>query len=150
MENDTARVRIVNYGTSTQTNVPITFQVKRGTNVIQTETEICPTPIAPMQTLVYTFNTLVNIPTPTTAQNYTMTAWTGLATDQVRRNDTIRTSHTFRSLAEYAAPTKPSHPSFDITRVSFNEIIFQYLICPFSKYYTVFRFNTITYTYNNI
>lgn len=125
MENDTARVRIVNYGTSTQTNVPITFQVMRGTNVIQTETEICPTPIAPMQTLVYTFNTLVNISTPTTAQNYTMTAWTGLATDQVRRNDTIRTSHTFRSLAEYAAPTKPSHPSFDITRVSFNEIDFE-------------------------
>ena len=44
---------------------------------------------------------LLDIPTtPTTAQNYTLTVWTDLATDAVRRNDTIRTAYTFRSLAE--------------------------------------------------
>ena len=52
--------------------------------------------------------------------------WTDLATDAVRRNDTIRTAYTFRSLAEsqYNATT-PGDPSFDITRVSFNEIDYE-------------------------
>lgn len=125
MENDTVRVRIANYGTSSQTNVPVAYQLKRGNNIIQNVTETCPATIPAGQSYVYTFNTLLDIPTPTAAQNYNLTIWTDLATDAVRRNDTIRTAYTFRSLAEglYAA-TSPSSPSFDITRVSFNEIDF--------------------------
>ena len=42
MENDTVRVRIANYGTSSQTNVPISYQLKRGNNIIQNVTETCP------------------------------------------------------------------------------------------------------------
>ena len=125
MENDTVRVRIANYGTSSQTNVPVAYQLKRGNNIIQNVTETCPATIPAGQSYVYTFNTLLDIPTPTAAQNYNLIIWTDLATDAVRRNDTIRTAYTFRSLAEglYAA-TSPSSPSFDITRVSFNEIDF--------------------------
>lgn len=123
MENDTVRVRIANYGTRTQTNVPITYQLKKGNNIVQTITEMIPDAIASTQTFVYTFDSLLNISTPTQNQNYTLTVWTDLATDEARRNDTIRTAYTFRSLPEGTYTCgKPSHPSFDVTRVSFNEI----------------------------
>ena len=126
MENDTVRVRISNYGTSSQTNVPVAFQLKRGNNIIQNVTETCPATIPAGQSYDFAFSTLLDIPTPTTAQNYSLTVWTDLATDAVRRNDTIRTAYTFRSLAEsqYNATT-PGDPSFDITRVSFNEIDYE-------------------------
>lgn len=123
MENDTVRVRISNYGYATQSNVPITYQLKRGANVIQQATEICPATIASGQSAEYTFSELLNIPTPTQTQNYTLTIWTDLATDGVRRNDTIRNAYVFRSLAESTYEMVGSNePSFDITRVSYNEI----------------------------
>ena len=126
MENDTVRVRIVNYGTSSQTNVPVAYQLKRGNNVIQDAYEICPATIPAGQSYDYTFNTLLDIPTPTTQQNYSLKLWTDLATDGARRNDTIRVPYTFHSLPESQySVTHPSSPTFDITRVSFNEIDYQ-------------------------
>lgn len=128
MENDTVRLRIANYGTRTQNNVPVTYQLKRGNNILQTVTETVPVAIPAGDTLLYTFDSLLSIPTPTQTQNYVLTVWTDLPTDQSRRNDTIRTSLTFRSLSENTyATTTSSSPSFDITRVSFNEIDFD---CP--------------------
>lgn len=128
MENDTVRVRIANYGTRPQSNVPVVYQLKRGNNVIQEVYEICTTTIPAGQTHIYTFDSLLTIPTPTAAQNYTLTVWTDLTTDASRRNDTIRYPYTFRSLAESTYnPQKPGNPSFDITRVSFNEFDFE---CP--------------------
>lgn len=123
MENDTVRVKISNYGSNTQSNIPITYQLKRGNNVIQEVTEVCPATLTSTQSTVYTFNELLNIPTPTQQQNYSLTIWTDLPTDGVRRNDTIRTPYTFRSLPEgnYDA-TKSDNPTFDITRVSYDEI----------------------------
>ena len=126
MENDTVRVRIANYGNNSQTNVPVAYQLKRGNAVIQEVTEICPATIPSGQTYEYTFNTLLNLPTPITAQNYTLTVWTDLASDGARRNDTIRVAHTFRTLAESLYNcSKPGSPSFDVTRVSFNEIDYE-------------------------
>lgn len=128
MENDTVRVRIANYGTRSQTNVPVVYQLMRGNNVIQQVEEICPVTIPAGQTHVYTFDSLLNIPTPTQNQNYTLKVWTDLASDASRRNDTIRYDHTFRSLAESTYKRhKPTAPTFDITRVSFNELDFE---CP--------------------
>lgn len=142
MENDTVRVRIANYGRNTQSNIPITYQLKRGNNVIQQVTEVCPATLATTQSTVYTFNELLNIPTPTQTQNYTLTIWTDLPTDGVRRNDTIRTPHTFRSLAEtYYDATSSDNPTFDITRVSYDEINID--LPPLG------RSKTILGTYNN-
>ena len=125
MENDTVRVRIANYGTLAKSNIPVTFQLKRGNNVIQEVTETCATNIAAGQTHVYTFATLLQIPTPTQTQSYTLNVWTDLAADETRRNDTLRNVYTFRSLAESTySISKSKDPTFDITRVSFNEIDF--------------------------
>ncbi len=125
MENDTVRVVISNYGTSSQTNIPITYQLKRGNTVVQTETEICNATIPAGQDYTYTFSHLLNITTPTSAQNYSLNIWTDLATDGTRRNDTLRTPHLFHSLPESTYdPQCSSNPSFDVTRVSYNEIDF--------------------------
>ena len=128
MEDDTVRIRIANYGTLSETNIPVAYQLKRGNNVIQSAYEICPATIASGQTYDYTFNQLLNIPTPTQGQTYSLTIWTDLVTDETRRNDTIRIPHSFQSLPESTYnPQKPASPSFDITRVSFNEFDFE---CP--------------------
>lgn len=125
LENDTVRIVISNFGTSAQTNFPITYQLKRGNNLLQAVTEMCTVTIPAGQDYTFTFDSLLNIPTPTTTQNYSLNIWTDLATDGTRRNDTLRTVHTFRSLAESTyAPQKSNNPSFDITRVSYNEIDF--------------------------
>lgn len=140
MENDTVRVQIANYGTAAQTDFPITYQLKRGNNIIQTVTETVTETIAADQTYVYTFDTLLNIPTPTTAQTYFLSVWTDLTNDATRRNDTLRTAHTFASLSQDVYNTFHGNiPSsddtrFDITRVSFNSIDFE--IPPLNRSYT--------------
>lgn len=127
MENDTVRVQIANYGTTAQANFPITYQLKRGNNIIQTVTETVTQSVASGQTYVYTFDTLLNIPTPLTTQNYSLMVWTDLTNDATRRNDTLRTAHTFSSKAQETYEQNADFPSadvtrFDITRVSFNGI----------------------------
>ncbi len=128
MENDTVRIRIANYGTRSQTNIPVAYRLKRGNNVLQDVYEICHATIPAGQTYVYTFDSLLTIPTPTQSQSYSLQVWTDLTTDAVRRNDTIRYPWTFSSLPESTYnPSKPGSPTFDITRVSFNEFDFE---CP--------------------
>ncbi|MBP3763113.1 MAG: T9SS type A sorting domain-containing protein [Bacteroidales bacterium] len=123
MENDTVRVRIANYGTTPQNNIPITYCLKQGNTQLQLVTEVCAATVAPLATHTYTFNTLLDLPTPTQAKNYTLSVWTELASDTIRRNDTLRTEYKFSSLAESKySPQKSSSPQFDVTRVSFNEI----------------------------
>ncbi len=128
MENDTVRVRIANYGTSSQSNIMVTYRLKKGNVWEDPVSEICRTTIPAGETYEYTFQSLLNITTPTTEQNYSLLVWTDLSSDASRRNDTISTAKSFRSLPESRYnPSKPGNPSFDITRVSFNEIDFE---CP--------------------
>ena len=125
MENDTVRIVISNYGTSSQSNFPITYQLKKGNTLVQTVTETCTANIPAGQDYTYTFSQLLDISTPTLTQNYTLNIWTDLVTDGTRRNDTLRVPYTFRSLAESVYnPQGSSSPSFDVTRVSYNEIDF--------------------------
>jgi hypothetical protein len=125
MENDTVRVKISNFGTSSQTNIPITYRLKRGNTVVQTVTETCTVTIPAGEDYDFTFDSLLYISTPTQQQNYSLSIWTDLATDGTRRNDTLRTTYTFQSLSEGTYdPVGSSNPSFDITRISFNEIDF--------------------------
>lgn len=124
MENDTVRVRIANYSPSALSNIPITYQLKKGNNVVQQVTETCTATVQQNQIHTYTFATLLDsISTPKTQQNYTLIVWTEMPGDQSNRNDTLRNNYTFKTLAEskYGSPN-PSNLGFDITRLSFNEI----------------------------
>ncbi len=144
MENDTVRIRIANYGTVSQSNIPVTYAVRKGnnTNPFQTVTETVTATISPNQTYVYTFDSLIvfsNSNTATTAGGtYQVRAWTDLANDQSRRNDTIRTkqilrpsnnndtqldySFTAKPESTYPSRTNTASDSVDIIRFSFNEI----------------------------
>ncbi len=130
MENDTVRIRVANYGTATQSSIPVTYQLKRANNIIQTVNDTIEHTLATDDTYIFTFKTLLDIPTPTSAQNYTLNVWTDLTNDGTRRNDTLQTIYTFSSLAQdrYTnASNFNGYPSaentkFDITRVSFNGI----------------------------
>lgn len=127
MENDTVSIRVANYGTSSQSNVPVVYELWRGTQLLQTVTENIPTSIAAGDDFVYTFNTLLDIPTPTTAQNYTLWAYTDLSNDGARRNDTLRESYSFNSLSVDLYSNYNNYPSseetrFDITRLTYNGI----------------------------
>lgn len=130
MEDDTVRLRIANYGSSPESNFPVTYLLKNGNNVLQTVTDTVTATIQPGDTYIFTFDSLLtginqpNLHTPTTQKNFTLNVWTDLATDMVRRNDTIRTPYTFSSKPEntYAVAAPPSETSFDITRISFNQI----------------------------
>lgn len=127
MENDTVRVRIANYGTQAQSNFPITYQLKRGANIIQTVTDTVTATVAPDDTCIFTFDTLLAIPTPLTAQSYSLNVWTDLSNDATRLNDTLRVPHTFASRSQERYNTPEEFPGsnktrFDITRVAFNGI----------------------------
>lgn len=124
MENDTVRVRVANYSSTTQTNIPVTYQLKKGNNVRQTVTEVINATLQRNEVYTYTFTTLLDsINTPTTQQNYTLNVWTDKVGDASHRNDTLRSVYTFKTLAESRYNvTKPSNLGFDITRLSFNEI----------------------------
>lgn len=128
MENDTVRVKIANFGTAPQSNIPITYVLKQGNNVLQTVTETIYSTVPGGQEFVYTFDSLLNLPYPTTAKTYTLQVWTDMSNDAVRRNDTIRTNYNFSSFAvtkynTFQPPTPTEEDTkWDITRISWNGI----------------------------
>jgi hypothetical protein len=79
--NTVVTVRIRNYGTNPQTNIPVSYQVNGGAVV----TEICPGPIAPIATFDYTFTQTASM--NTYGASYAIHACTGLVGDQNTAND---------------------------------------------------------------
>ena len=158
MENDTVRLRIINYGTLPQSNFPVVYRLKRSNNVLQEVSEICTATVNPMETYDFTFDSLLQIPTPTADQTYSLIVWTDLANDGSRRNDTIRipnvatsplpnanviVPYTFTSLKEstYCTPTNSIVDEINISRFAFNEYDFD--LPPLGRDYNNFG------TYNN-
>ena len=153
MENDTVRVRVTNFGTVSQSNIPVTYQVRHGNNQppLVTVTETIPGPVASGQTVDYTFDSLIYFSSALQATNYQLRAWTDLANDEARRNDTIRYAqqlrpaannntsldYTFRTLGNnYYQPTALTSTGFVFTRISFNEIDVD--MPPLGRFYTNF------------
>ena len=140
MENDTVRVRIANYGTVSQSDIPVVYQLRKGnnTNPIQTVYDTCRATIAAGGTYVFTFGTLLDFHQPATQSgNFQLRVWTDLVGDQTRRNDTIRYVNQLRpsninSIAldyplqtkgdSYTYPAVGTDDGFDFIRVAFNEI----------------------------
>ncbi len=79
---DTVRVRVVNYGTVSQTNTPVSYTVNGGTAV----TEVIAATMLPGDSLTYTFTTLANLGT---IGNYQIRSYTGAANDGDFTNDTV-------------------------------------------------------------
>lgn len=125
MDNDTVKVRIINYGNQPLTNIPVTYQLRRQGNnmpVLQEVTEICRATIAPDDTYLFKFDSLIILPTENV--NYTLRTWTDLGNEMVRVNDTLRDFHVFKTLPEsqYTTPVVGSPGGLDITRISFSSL----------------------------
>lgn len=140
LELDTVTLRVVNYGAQPVSNIPVAFKFMNA-NGRTTYLEVHDTVRATIPGRVgdnvsyydHTFGScafdtaLLQINQPLSNTTFTLNAWVYHPDDQQRGNDTLRTVHTFRSLAENVydtinqyAPT--STAGFDITRVSFNEL----------------------------
>lgn len=141
MENDTVRVQITNFGTATQSNFPVTYQLRKGnnnnSNPVQQVTETCTASIAPGQSHLFQFDSLLQFVSATQASNYHLRVWTDLSNDSVRRNDTIRwrdrlrpanandtiLDYSFRARGDgYSYPAAGADDGFDFTMILFNGI----------------------------
>ncbi len=119
MNNDTVKVRIINYGTSPINNIPVTYQVLGANNTeFQLVTETCPVTIQPDDTYIFKFDSLVQVPDN---MQLKIRVWTNLANEQTRLNDTIRDAELFRNLptTSYAGVADGQSTGLDITWVSF-------------------------------
>lgn len=81
--NDTVRVRVVNYGTVSQSNIPVAYTVNGGAPV----NAVIPTTMMPGDSLTYVFSTPANL---SAVGSYNLTAYTGAGNDGDVTNDTSR------------------------------------------------------------
>ena len=140
LEKDTVTLRVVNYGSQPISNIPLAFKFMNANGRV-TYLEVHDTlrhtiPGRVGDNVSYYDHTfggclddtaMLMINQPLSNTTFTLNAWVYHPDDQQRGNDTLRTVHTFRSLAESTydtinkyAPTSPA--GFDITRVSYNEL----------------------------
>ena len=128
LDNDTVKVRIINYGTTAASNFPVTYVTRPHTtgrynysNLLQTVTETCTATIAPGQSYVFKFDSLAMAPPP--GSTYDILAWTGHASDPVCENDTIRYWKEYINYPEQryvdSLPAMNHNVGLDITYVSF-------------------------------
>lgn len=142
VENDTVTLQVVNYGTAEITTVPIHFEwlSANGRTILDSITDTVHINMANhghnglrgrvgdnCDTFNFSFPHLLAINQPLSNTTYQLNAWVMHPNDQQRGNDTLRTFHTFRTLAESTydsinrlAPSEVT--GFDISRVSFNEL----------------------------
>ncbi len=81
LTSDTVKVVVNNYGTTAQSNIPVSYKINNGTPVTQT----IAASIAPGANYTHSFTTLANLSTP---GSYVIKAYTGLSTDANPLNDT--------------------------------------------------------------
>ncbi len=120
MSRDTVKIRLINYGTQAISNIPITYKKHRASNAVlelQEVTEICTETIQPGAEYVYSFDSLVDFEIVSGFQNYTLTIWTDLATEQTRENDTIKKVIAPISENSYCKPTVSTISGMDISSV---------------------------------
>ncbi len=113
---DTVKVRIINYGTSPISNIPITYQVFSNNTLLQEVTETCPATIQPDATHIFKFDSLVQVPGTNTLK---VRVWTDLANEQTRLNDTIRDAKEFNNLQSFSGVSDGQSSGLDITWVAF-------------------------------
>ena len=113
--NETVSVKVRNYGTVAQTNIPVSYQVNNGTII----SDIITSTILPGDSLTYSFSTTVNV--GVVGNTYQFKAWTALNCDSVPINDT--TWSTVQNLVPNYCPSNATSTAYtDIGNVTFNAI----------------------------
>ncbi|MFH0866248.1 MAG: GEVED domain-containing protein [Bacteroidota bacterium] len=112
---ETVTVEVKNYGTSPQSNIPVSFSVNGGTAM----TEIIAGTVASGDTVIYSFAATVDFSVYAT---YNLAAYTTLSCDNVQVNDSLSYSIT-NSPLEYCISTSTSPAAYeDIGNVTFSNI----------------------------
>ena len=122
MSRDTVKIRLINYGTQPISDIPVTYRKHRANNAtleLQEVTETCAETIQPGAEYVYSFDSLVDFEVITGLQNYTLTIWTDLTTEQTRENDTIIKVVAPIAEGNYCEPTVNAIAGMDISSVRF-------------------------------
>jgi len=99
-DNQYITAKIVNLGSTAQTNLPLTLVVKKGSATILSINEIFTGRLNGQESMNYTFQKPINVEAN---QTYTFTASVNLVSDQQKANNSI--SATIVSAAESAAPS---------------------------------------------
>jgi hypothetical protein len=99
---ESVTVRVINKTSTTLTNIPVYYQINGGAPVSETIGSL-----SANATLNYTFATTANL---SSAGNYTFKAWTGLAADQNKYNDT---SSLYIITSSALVSTFPYYESFE-------------------------------------
>ncbi len=108
-------VRVENYGTAAQSNIPVSYQI--GNQPVVTETITAS--IASSGSLTYNFTTTANL--SNAGNTYHFKAWTGLACDSTPQNDTAWKSVT-NLIPNYCISTATSAAYEDITNVTLHTL----------------------------
>jgi hypothetical protein len=112
---ETVIVKVKNYGTAAQSNIPVSFKVDNQTTV----TETIAGPLAPGDSLNYTFVGKANL--ALVGNTYQMKAWTSLAADNTHLNDTAW--KTVQNLfPSYCISTATSPAYEDLTNVTLHTL----------------------------
>jgi hypothetical protein len=112
---ETVIVKVKNYGTAAQSNIPVSFKVDNQTTV----TETIAGPLAPGDSLNYTFVGKANI--ALVGNTYQFKAWTSLAADNTHLNDTAW--KTVQNLfPAYCISTATSPAYEDLTNVTLHTL----------------------------
>ena len=126
MTDDSVKIRLINYGTQAQNNIPVYYQFfDKNMNLLQEVNEVCHATIQPDSTYVYRFDSLISIPTWSEPNNrYFLRVWTDMPNENVRLNDTLRNLGDFYAVQDniYPAAVVDSKTGLDITRVAFNSL----------------------------
>lgn len=125
MNSDSVKVSLINYGAQTLTNIPVVYQLYNHTNTLLQEVrEVCTASIAPDSVYVFTFDSLLQIPTWSTTNAYHLRVWTDMANENVRLNDTLRELSYFYAVPDNVYPdvVVENKKGLDITRVAYSSL----------------------------
>lgn len=126
MTNDSLKVRLINYGSQTQSNIPVRYQLyDKNNNLLQEVEETCTASIAPDSTYVFRFDSLLSIPSWTAPNNvYKIRVWTDMPSENVHLNDSLRFFHEFTAVpdSEYPEAEVENKSGLDITRVAYSSM----------------------------
>jgi len=112
---ETVSVKVKNYGTAAQTNIPVYYQINANPPVVDTITST----INPSDSLLFTFATSANL--GMAGNTYSLKAYTALTCDSVQVNDTTWKS-VQHMLPNYCACSATSGAYEDLTNVTISNL----------------------------
>lgn len=125
MLDDSVKLSLINYGSQAVSNIPVVYQLYSPTNqLLQEVREVCTATIQPDEVYVFKFDSLIHIPTWSWTTPYTIRAWTDMANEGVRLNDTLRERYSFMAKPDdaYVVAGVSAKAGLDITRVAYSSM----------------------------